>query len=432
MPAHTRAERLQPANWVARLAWAAYQGGMVDDQLTVRTLDEADLTAFSEVLASAFLMDHNDDFLASERAVFEPSRSHAVFDGDVMIGTGQLLSRRVVVPGGEPVRAGAVTSIGVAPGHRRRGVLSLIMRRQLELLHDAGEALAVLWASEGGIYGRFGYGLGTQHTRYALPRGTAFRRDVAVDSAPVRELAREQAMPELRAIYDRVWDGRVGYLDRPGGAWEYHLFDGESDRNGQTAYRFVVHPDAYAVYRAKSDWQERGPRATVFVYTLVAANPAAYAAIMRYLLDLDLVGEVVMRVGSGDALVHMLADPRAAVRTTTDALWLRVVDVGAALAARRYSVPFDVVLEVSDERCPWNAGRWQVSAGDDGRAEVTRTDAPADLALDVAALGAAYLGGNRLTTLAGAGRVRECRPGTLARTSLAFLHDQEPHCPEMF
>jgi predicted acetyltransferase len=402
------------------------------EQLTIRTLGETDLPAFSAVLAGAFLMDHSDDFLASERAVFEPSRSHAVFDGDAMIGTGALLSRRVIVPGGGPVRAGAVTSIGVAPGHRRRGVLSMIMRRQLELLHEAGEPLAVLWASEGGIYGRFGYGLGTQHTRVAMLRGTAFRRDVVVDPAPVRELSREQAMPVITAIYDRVWDDRVGYLDRPGGAWEYHLFDAQENRNGQTTYRFAVHPDAYAVYRAKLDWQDRGPRSTVFVHTLVAANPAAYAAILRYLLDLDLVGEVVLRVGIGDSLVHMLADPRAAVRTTSDALWVRLVDVGAALAARRFAVPVEVVLEVGDDMCPWNAGRWRVSAGSDGRAEVTRTDAPADLALDVAALGAAYLGGNRLTTLAGAGRVRECRPGTLARTSLAFLHDQEPHCPEVF
>jgi predicted acetyltransferase len=402
------------------------------EQLTIRTLGETDLPAFSAVLAGAFLMDHSDDFLASERAVFEPSRSHAVFDGDAMIGTGALLSRRVIVPGGGPVRVGAVTSIGVAPGHRRRGVLSMIMRRQLELLHEAGEPLAVLWASEGGIYGRFGYGLGTQHTRVAMLRGTAFRRDVVVDPAPVRELSREQAMPVITAIYDRVWDDRVGYLDRPGGAWEYHLFDAQENRNGQTTYRFAVHPDAYAVYRAKLDWQDRGPRSTVFVHTLVAANPAAYAAILRYLLDLDLVGEVVLRVGIGDSLVHMLADPRAAVRTTSDALWVRLVDVGAALAARRFAVPVEVVLEVGDDMCPWNAGRWRVSAGSDGRAEVTRTDAPADLALDVAALGAAYLGGNRLTTLAGAGRVRECRPGTLARTSLAFLHDQEPHCPEVF
>lgn len=400
--------------------------------LTIRTLTDADLPAFSEVLASAFLTDHSDDFLAEERAVFEPARSHAVFDGETMVGTGQLLSRRVVVPGGGPVAAGAVTSIGVAPGHRRRGVLSMIMRSELELLHDAGEPLAILWASEGGIYGRFGYGLGSQHARHAVPRGTAFRPDVPVDPAPVRELPRERALPLLREIYERVWQSRAGHLDRTDSAWEYHLFDGNERREGLTGLRFAVHPEAFAVYRAKLDWQERGPRAAVHVHSLTATNPAAYAAIVRYLLDIDLVGEVVLRLGTDDPLVHMLADPRAAVRTMFEALWVRVVDVDKALTARRYLVPLDVVLAVDDELCPWNAGRWRLVAGADGRAEVTRTDADADLALDVTALGAAYLGGTRLTTLAAAGRVRECRPGTLARTSLAFLHDEEPRCLEVF
>jgi predicted acetyltransferase len=402
------------------------------DQLTIRTLTDEDLTTFSEVLASAFLIDHSEEFLGEERAVFEPARSHGVFDGETMIGTGQLLSRRVVLPGGGPVAAGAVTSIGVAPGHRRRGVLSMIMQRQLELLHETGEPLAILWASEGGIYGRFGYGLGTQHARIALPRGAAFRDDVAIDPEPVRELPRERALPLIRDIYDGVWHTRAGYLDRTDATWEYHLADGQWRREGQTGLRFAVHPQAYAVYRTKSDWRDRGPRSTVTVHELTAATPAAYAAMLRYLLDIDLVGEVVLRLGVDDPLVHMLADSRAAVRTVFDALWVRVVDVDRALMARRFLVPLDLVLDVADERCPWNAGRWRLVAGQDGRAEVTRTDAPADLALDVAALGAAFLGGTRLTTLASTGRVREYRPGALAQASLAFLHDEEPRCLELF
>ncbi|MFI7673797.1 GNAT family N-acetyltransferase [Actinophytocola sp. NPDC049390] len=404
-----------------------------DDQLTIRTLTDADLPVFSEVLATAFLIDHSAEFLAAERSAFEPARSHAVFDGETMIGTGQLLSRRIVVPGAEPVPVGAVTSIGVAPGHRRRGVLSRIMRGQLEFLHEAGEPLAILWASEGGIYGRFGYGLGTQHTQITVPRGTAFRRDVAVDPDPVRELPREQAVPIMRDLYDKLWPSRTGYLDRTtDGTWEYHLFDDAGRRGGQTAMRFAVHPQAYAVYRAKEDWQARGPRARVTVHELTAATPAAYAAMVRYLLDMDLVGEVVLRAGTDEPLVHMLADPRAALRTLFDALWVRVVDVDRALTARRYPVPVDLVLDVDDAVCPWNAGRWRLVAGPDGRAEVTRTDAPADLALDVAALGTVFFGGTRLATLAAAGRVREHSPGALATASLAFLHDDEPRCLEAF
>jgi predicted acetyltransferase len=403
-----------------------------DEQLTIRTLTDADLPAFSEVLASAFLSDHSEEFLAEERTAFEPARSHGVFDGETMIGTGQLLSRGVALPGTGPVPAGAVTSIGVAAGHRRRGALSMIMRGQLEFLHDIGESLAILWASEGGIYGRFGYGLATQYARVALPRRAAFRADVEVDPAPVRELPREQALPLVRGIYERVWQDRAGYLERSDGQWEYHLFDGQARRDGQTSYRFAVHPDAYAVYRTKLDFGDRGPTSVVNVHTVVAANPAAYAAIMRYLLDIDLIGEVVLRMGTDEPIVYMLADPRAATRTMFDGLWVRLVDVDEALMARRYLVPLDLVLEIDDELCPWNAGRWRLTVGEDGRGDVTRTGAPADLALDVSTLGAAFLGGTRLTTLAGAGRVRECRPGTLARASLAFLHDEEPRCLESF
>jgi predicted acetyltransferase len=402
------------------------------EQLTIRTLADEDLPVFSAVLARAFLTEPSDEFLAEERTVFEPGRSHGVFDGETMIGTGQLLTRRVVVPGGGPVPAGAVTSIGVAPGQRRRGVLSMIMRHQLDFLRDTGEALAILWASEGAIYGRYGYGLGTQRARIAIPRGTAFRGDVVVDPEPVRELPRDQALPLLRDLYDQVWATRAGYLDRDDAAWEYHLFDGPDRRDGHTGYRFAVHPGAYAVYRTKLHWEDRGPRSTVQVHTLVATTTAAYAAMLRYLLDIDLVGEVVLQLGADEPLVHMLADPRAAVRTVYDGLWVRLVDVGKALTARRYQVPLDVVLEVTDDLCPGNAGRWRLVVGADGQAEVTSTDAAADLELDVAALGAAYLGGTRLSTLAAAGRVRECRPGVLARTSLAFLHDEEPRCLEVF
>jgi predicted acetyltransferase len=403
-----------------------------DDQLTVRALTDADLPAFSEVVASAFLLDHNDDALAETRVIFEPARAHAVFDGETMIGTGLLLRRRLVLPGGEAVPVGAVTFVGVVPGHRRRGVLSTIMRSQLELLREAGEPLAVLWASEGGIYGRFGYGLGTQNARMSLLRGAALARDVAVDPAPVRELPRERALPLVRAVYDEVWRSRVGYLDRTDAAWEYHLFDRPVRRDGQTALRFAIHPRAYAVYRTRGDWQVRGPRSTVTVHEVTAATPEAYAAILRYLLDMDLVGEVVLRLPPDDPVVHMLADPRAVVRTMFDALWVRLVDVDKALMARRYSTPVDVVLEVADDVCEWNTGRWRLSAGPDGRAEVTRTDDPADLTLDVATLGAAYLGGTRLTTLAAAGSVREHRPGALTQATHAFLHDQEPCCPELF
>lgn len=258
----------------------------------MRTLTEADLTAFSELIASAFLQDISDEHVDAERTIFEPDRAHGVFDGEAMIGCGELLSRRITMPGTGPTPFAAVTAIAVAPGHRRRGVLSMIMRKQLDGLRDTGEPIAALWASESGIYGRFGYGLATQLLRLAIPKGAPFRPGVELAAGRVRELPREQALPLIKEIYDKVAATQVGQLSRSAGDWAYRLHEAEFFRRGQTRYRFAVHPEAYAVYRARLEWQDRGPNSAVTVREVVAANPAAYATICRYLLDIDLVGEV--------------------------------------------------------------------------------------------------------------------------------------------
>jgi predicted acetyltransferase len=403
-----------------------------DQRLTIRTLTDADLNEFSALLTTAFLTDPTEDYLAYEKSVYEPNRSHGVFDGGTMIGCGELLTRTITLPGTGPSPVACVTSIGVAPGQRRRGVLSMVMRAQLGMLHEGGEPLLALWASEGGIYGRFGYGLATQVTRYKVPKGTAFRDGLDLGQDRVTEVSRDAALPVIRDLYDKVAPTRVGMLGRTDGSWTFHLLDKDFTRRGQTAFRFAMHPEGYAIYRARLSWEDRGPNSELTVHELVAATPRAYAALCRYLLDVDLVGEVVLRRPVDEPLVALLADPRAALRSVFDGLWVRLVDVDRGLMARHYAVPLDVVLEVSDAVCPWNAGRWRLVAGADGHAEVSRTSADADLALGVDDLGAVFLGGTRLTTLAAAGRVLELRPGAVARTALAFLHDQEPGCVEMF
>jgi predicted acetyltransferase len=403
-----------------------------DRQLTIRTLTDADLPEFSELVATAFLTDHADEHLAYEKTVYEPDRSHGVFDGGVMIGCGELLSRTITLPGTGPAPVAAVTSIAVAPGQRRRGVLSMVMRAELATLHEGGEPLATLWASEGGIYGRFGYGLATQWARYRVPKGSPFRAGTDLGQDRVTEVSRDAALPMIRDLYDKVAPTRVGMLGRTDGSWTFHLFDKDFNRRGQTAFRFAMHPEGYAIYRVRLNWDDRGGSSELTVHELVATTARGYAALCRYLLDVDLVGEVVLRRPVDEPLVHLLADPRAALCSVLDGLWVRLVDVDRGLMARRYAVPLDVVLEVSDAVCPWNAGRWRLVVGADGHAEVSRTGSDADLALGVDDLGAVFLGGTRLSTLAAAGRVHELRPGAVARTALAFLHDQEPGCVEMF
>ncbi|GAB2972295.1 GNAT family N-acetyltransferase [Saccharothrix stipae] len=400
--------------------------------LTLRTLTAADLPEFQRVVDLAFLNDTADDQLERWRDLFEPERHHAVFDGAEMVGGGGIQSREITLPGAGPLPFAAVTSVGVKPGHRRRGVLTRVMRAQLDSIHDEGrEAVAALWASEAAIYPRFGYGLAAEFTRLSVPRGAAFRSGVSTGDARVREVSRDEAMPVMRAVYEAIRPTRTGWLSRNDAAWDHHFADTERDRNGLSAYRYVLHPEGYAVYRVKYDWQDRGPRNELHVREIAARSDEAYAALYRYLLDVDMVGELQFFTASDDPITHLLADSRLALRGRADSLWVRLVDVDRALAQRRYGSDVDVVLDVVDEFCSWNAGRWRLTVKD-GTATVQRVDDDPDVVLDVHALGAAYLGGTKLTTLARAQRVREVTGGALNALSHAFQGDRDPHCPEIF
>lgn len=400
--------------------------------LTLRTLTAADLPEFQRVVNSSFLFDSVEDQLERWRGLFEPERNHGVFDGDELIGGGGIQSREITLPGAGPQPVAAVTSVAVKPGHRRRGVLTRVMRAQLHGLHDEGrEAIAALWASEAAIYPRFGYGLAAEFARLEVPRGAKFRDSVSTGDERIREVSRDEAMPVIRAVYEDLRPGRTGWLSRTDAAWDHHLADTERDRDGMSAYRYVLHPQGYAVYRIKHDWQDRGPRNELHVRELAARTDEAYAALYRYLLDLDLVGELKFYTASDDPITHLLEDSRLALRGRSDSLWVRVVDLDRALTLRRYDSDVDVVLDVTDEFCPWNAGRWRFTVKD-GAATVQRVDDEPDVRLDVQALGAAYLGGTRLATLARAQRVHEVTQGALNALSHALLGDREPHCPEVF
>jgi predicted acetyltransferase len=400
--------------------------------LTVRSLAEADVEEFVRVIEGAFLDDPRPEELALYRDLVEPERFHALFDGDTLVGGGGVLTRDMTLPGAGPTPVAAVTAVGIAPDQRRRGGLRTLMGTQLHGLHEAGgEPVAVLWASEGGIYGRFGYAVAARRARLAVSRSAGYR--AGVPTGRVQLLDAEAAAPVLRQIHARVAPRRVGWISRPEIGWRTWLHDPEHHRRGASAYRFAVADDGYVVFRAKAGADDRGPRFEIRVHELVPATPHAHATLWRFLLDLDFGAEVVHRnVAVDDPLPLLLANPRAALVTVSDCLWVRLVDVDRALVARRYAAPCDLVLEVTDALCPWNAGRWRLEVGADGTARVRRTDAQADLRCDTTALAATYLGDTRWTALAAAGRVTELRPGAVLAASRSFAADAAPHCPELF
>ncbi|MDA3626761.1 GNAT family N-acetyltransferase [Saccharopolyspora sp. WRP15-2] len=402
-------------------------------ELSARGLRADEYDDFFGVFSAAFL---DDSLAASSEAyedVFRAEFAHGVFDGDEMIGAAGRLEQEITVPGPAQCPLAAITAVGVKPGHRRRGVLTSLMREQLGALHDDGMPVAALYASEAGIYGRFGYGLASFESHLAVPRGAAFLSTVEVDGRRVREVGREQALEFARSLYPAVAAANPGWLSRSDGSWEARVLDSPNARGDVSAPRFAVHPDGYAIYRPKREWTSRGPAYQLHVAELVAATPQAYAALWRYLLDIDLVAEVVWRKAAIDEpVLGMLVNPRAVDREVLDGLWVRLVDLDRALMARRYAAPVDVVFDVTDRFCPWNEGRWRLRADGAGSATATRTENAGEISLDVAALAAAYLGGTTLAALARTGRVVEREPGALLAASRAFATDFAPHCQEGF
>jgi predicted acetyltransferase len=374
-----------------------------------------------------------------DRTLHEAAREIGAYYGDTLVGVTGAFTRDLTVPGC-PVPVACVTNVAVAAAHTRRGLLTQMMRRQLTELHETdAEPVAALWASESGIYRRFGYGLATRHARLSVPaREVAFLHPVPpgdpLRTGPATDPALFDAAVE---VYGRIQPAAVGFLTRTGAWWDHRLTDHESSRGGKGPLQIAIHdgpdgPDGYVLYAIEPDWQDDGPLGTAHVRELVAGSPATEAALWAYLLRLDLIAYVASNITPLDVpLPHLLNHPRRARLYPGDNLWVRLADVGRALESRTYSAEIDVVLEVADEFCPWNAGRWRLKGGPDG-ASCTRTgDSPA-LALTSLDLGAAYLGGTTLAAMARTGSVAELQPGALRAASVAFAEPLAPYCPEIF
>ncbi|MGX5182603.1 GNAT family N-acetyltransferase [Streptomyces avermitilis] len=368
----------------------------------------------------------------------ECDRSIGVWDGDACVGTAGAFSFRVTVPGGASVPAAGITMVSVAATHRRRGVLTAMMRRQLDDIRSWGEPLAVLTASEPAIYGRFGYGIGTHQltadvdtsrVRLSVPPGT--------DDVRLRYAVPADVLDVCEAVYARLVPGRPGMPARRPGWDRLMVLDPESRRDGASPLQCVVaerdgETVGYARFRVKPDWEPSGPKGTVVLQDLEALDPAAHAALWRFLFDIDLTSHLNARNRPLDeAWLHLVSDIRRCNLRKRDSLHVRLVDVGAALEARTYQAPVDVVFEVEDAFCPWNEGRWRLT-GDAKGATCARTRDSADLALSVRDLGAAYLGGVSLVSLGAAGRVWELRPGALAEATSAFSSATTPWLPHGF
>ncbi len=428
----------------------------------IRPIGADEFPAFFAVIEHAFNASHRSDAeLQHDLATFEFDRSLAAFDGSDIVGTAGAFTFQMTVPGDAAAVAG-VTAVSVLPSHRRRGILSSLMRRQLADIRDRGETVAVLFASEAPIYGRYGYGVASAELDFRIRRGEGTMPEQPAAPGPARPAGAPRlrnaeprdATAELAKVYDCVLRGRPGMPARDDRWWDYTLWDPEHRRSGSSPLRCVIAEDdsgprGYALFSVKPKWGEHGiPAGVLQVRELMAADPGAHATVWGDLLTRDLVAEVRARMRpADDPLLYLLADSRRARAHLLDGLWVRLVSVPGSLVRRRYACAVDVVIDVADELFAENAGRWRLrTAGPAGAAgpagpagsaagpgaSCERPSAPADVALPVRALGAAYLGGTRLGALAAAGLVTEMRPGALAALSAALSWDPAPWCPAIF
>jgi predicted acetyltransferase len=413
---------------------------MDDSTIRIRVGDADDWEAVSALLSFAFHEAPDREAHDVEGSVVEPERTLVAEDDGTIVGHAGAYTRELTVPGAV-VPAAHVTLVGVAPTHKRRGLLTRMMHRQLREFAQAGrEPIAVLWASETKIYPRFGYGPAARRLRMEIPTREVRLSDAAMPGAGgrLRLVEPKEAIGDFAKVYEQLRAERTGWSSRDDRWWRYVLADVESQRDGATALHGVVHetphgPTGYALWRTLGRWDRHGPDAEVKVREAVAADPAAYAALWRFLLTIDLARTATVTFSAVDEPLQYLVDePRRLGSNLADALWIRIVDLPKALAAREYAAPVDVVLEVTDPLLPANTGRWRLTAGPDGTATCTATADPADLACTVLELGSAYLGATSLAALGAAGTVRELTPGALRRASTAFGWHRMPNPTEVF
>ncbi|MDQ1683525.1 MAG: hypothetical protein QOC82_262 [Frankiaceae bacterium] len=414
---------------------------MGDTPYPLRAVEADELDRFFTVLSRAFGEDSRPEEIALDRLTAEADRTLAAFDGDDMVGTAGAFSFDLAVPGGRLPAAG-VTYVGVTPTHRRRGVLNSMMQRQLQDIHDRGEPVAILWASEASIYGRYGYGLASRRMDLEVDRAQVrLRPDLPADDSVELRLVSPSLMREaVEEIERAVVDERPGQFVRDARWIETVLADLESRRHGRSEAQGVIasrngRPVGYATYSTKAGAIRGHALADGDIAVLAqrALHPAADLALVRLLLSHDLMRRVRWWNQPIDSpLPHLFGDPRQAKSIITDGLHARIVDVRSALSGRRYARPVDVRIAVADDRCPWNAGTWRLTADAGGAAVCERSDGAADVTLEIEALGAAYLGGTTLTSLAAAGRIGTTDPLRLNDLSVALGWPRQPWCPVIF
>ncbi|HEX8082434.1 MAG TPA: GNAT family N-acetyltransferase [Jatrophihabitans sp.] len=370
--------------------------------------------------------DHFTEQDAEDALGAQPPQFTVATVADQIVGVTGHYDFTMTVPGGGALQVPGVTWVSVSPVHRRRGVLRALMDRQVRDFAALGVPAAILTASEGGIYGRFGYGPASSVRKTVLDRRvTRLVQSGQKTSGEVQVLNAEQARSVLPELHRRWREQVPGALNRTEAWWDHLFLDREQHRGGMSAKFYLTHPEGYVSYRVKEQWNDGIAALQCRIVDYVISSTDAHAALWQVLLGMDLFESIEShQIPVDDPLPFLVNDFRQ-VRTTAvnDGVWVRPIDAAATLAARTYPVEVEAVIEVVD---PLLGDRRLVLAGGPDGASCRPTDRPAQASFSLAGLGSAYLGGHRLSTLARAGVLRCDDPRLLSRLELAFSTDRAP------
>jgi len=408
--------------------------------LPVSPLGAGEVDTFFDIDAAAFGARMSAGFLGLIKSHMTLERVVASRDEGAVVGTAASEASVMTIPGLSRVPTAMVVAVAVMPSHRRQGRLRSLMRYQLDDIRGRGEVLATLYASEGGIYGRFGYGQATFGSTYTVDKRVArlLRPAAEFASGGIRLLSRDKAAEAFSAIYEEYAPTRAGEVDRseidyvsalgePGGD--------ELNRRFYAVYEKGGHLEAYVSYEVVPIGPPAHNPRRLVLHELCALTPEAYVAMWDFLLGVDLTVELVASGRPLDEPIKwLLSEPRQLRCTFSgDRSWIRLVDVGLCLGARRYAVAGDLVVAVEDPFCAWNTGRYRLVVTEEGgAAEVSRTDKEPDLELDASTLASIYLGGVSPVGLAEVGCISQLEPGAVLKASRMFANDRPPYCLTAF
>jgi predicted acetyltransferase len=407
--------------------------------IEVRRIRDDELREFIETSSAGFLERPDVDKITEQvRPLWDLDRTWAAFDDGRMCGTYRSWATELTVPGGQRLPAAAVSAVTVLPTHRRRGILRAMVEAEHEATRQRAEALGLLYAAEYPIYGRFGYGPGLREATLSLDtRKTGFHADA---SGRV-ELAKADAgtLAAIKGVFEEWRLRQPGEVRRRDYRWEFDLALRESVWGPPWKGFVALHRDpagsvdGYARFHADDKWEQHQPALTVTIDELHALNDVAYVSLWRFLAEMDWAARIkAERRIPSERLPWLLTNARALdVSDMGDGMWVRLFDVTRALEARTYEGEGSIVLEVIDREAPGGRTRVKLDAGSSG-ATCVRTDSSADLTLDIAALGAAYLGGPSLRGAGLAFGVEEHRAGALADADALFRTLDEPWCSTFF